>query len=60
MLLVLVKIVAALVIAGVLLWALAQFPIDPTIQKLIKVIVVVVIAIWLVFILLSMVGVHVT
>jgi hypothetical protein len=56
MLMFLLEIVAALVIVGVILWALTQFPIDPLIAKIIRVIVVVVVAIWIVYTLLGLVG----
>jgi hypothetical protein len=37
-----------LVVVGVLLWALSQFPaIDPTIKKVIYVVVIVVVVLWL-------------
>lgn len=52
----LVEIIIALVIVGVLLWALTKFPIDPTIANLIRVIVIVVVAIWVCYILLGMAG----
>ena len=37
----LIPIVVTLIIAGLILWAITQFPIDPTIVKLIRVVVVV-------------------
>ena len=52
----LVWIVVALVLVGIFLWALTQFPIDPTIAKLIKVLVIVVVAIWVCYVLLGMAG----
>ena len=42
----LLEIIIALVIVGIILWALSQFPIDPTISRLIRVLVIVVVAIW--------------
>lgn len=36
-----IPILIALVIAGLILWAITQFPLDPTIVKLIRVVVVV-------------------
>jgi hypothetical protein len=38
----LVPILVALIIAGLILWAITQFPLDATIVKLIRVVVVVV------------------
>jgi uncharacterized membrane protein YwzB len=52
----LIQIVVALVVAGVLLWALEQFPIDATIAKVIRVIVTVVVILYAVQILLAMAG----
>jgi len=44
----LLSLVAILLVVGVLLWALNQFPaIDPTIKKIIYVVVVVVVVLWL-------------
>lgn len=37
----LISIVVALVVAGLILWAITQFPLDATIVKLIRVVVVV-------------------
>jgi hypothetical protein len=50
----LIQIVVALVIVGIVLWALTQFPIDPTIGKLIRVLVVVIAAIWVCYALLGL------
>lgn len=52
----LIEIVVALVIVGIVLWALGQFPIDPTISKLIRVVVIVVVAIWVCYLLLGLAG----
>ena len=56
MLLLLIEVVAALIIVGVVLWALGQFPIDPMIAKIIKVMIIVIVAIWIVYVLLGLVG----
>jgi hypothetical protein len=56
MLILLLQIIAALVIVGVVLWALTQFPIDPTIAKIIKVVIIVIVAIWVVYVLLALAG----
>jgi hypothetical protein len=50
---ILVQVLIALLIIGVVLWALSQFPIDPMIAKLIRVIIIVVVAIWLIYLLAS-------
>lgn len=52
----LIQIVICLVIVGVVLWAISQFPIDPAIGNLIRVVVVVFVAIWLLYALLGMAG----
>lgn len=56
MLMFLLQIVAALVIVGVVLWGLTQFPIDPMIAKVIRVLIVVVVAIWIVYTILGLAG----
>ncbi len=51
----LIWIIAALLILGVLLWALNQIPgIDPTIKAVVRVIVIVIVAIWLIYFLASL------
>ena len=52
----LIYIVAALAIAGIILWAITQFPMDAVIVKLIRVVVIVVVAIYLIHILLGYAG----
>ena len=52
----LVWIVVALVLVGIFLWALTQFPIDPSIAKLIRVLVIVVCAVWVCYLLVGMAG----
>ncbi len=47
-------IVFVLVIVGLLLWALTQFPIDATIAKLIRVVVIVVAAIYVLYTLFNL------
>ncbi len=52
----LINIVIALVVVGIILWALSQFSIDPFIAKMIRVIVVVVISIWVLYMLAGLLG----
>lgn len=52
----LLQVLLVLLIAGVILWAITQFPIDPTIARLIRVVVIVVIAVWLIYILFGLAG----
>jgi hypothetical protein len=42
-----ISILVALIIAGLLLWAAMQLPLDPTIKQLIRVVVIVVLVLWL-------------
>ena len=44
----LIGIILVLAVLGLILWAVGQFPIDPTIMKLIRVVVIVVAVIWLI------------
>jgi len=52
----LINLVIALVVVGILLWALSQFSIDPFISKVIRVIIVVVVSLWAVFVIAGMFG----
>lgn len=52
----LIEIVVALVIVGIVLWGLTQFPIDPVIAKLIRVLVIVIVAIWICYTLVGLSG----
>jgi type IV secretory pathway TrbL component len=49
----LISIVVALVLACLILWAITQFPLDATIVKLIRVVVVVAVVLWLLNVLLG-------
>lgn len=53
---VLVQIVIVLAVIGLLLWAIAQLPIDPTIARIIRVVAIVAVCFYLIFLLASMVG----
>ena len=52
----LLEIIVVLLIVGVVLWAMTQFPIDATIARVIRVVIIVFVAIWLIMLLFSMVG----
>lgn len=52
----LIYLVVVLVIAGVILWAIGQFPLDATIQRLIKVVVIVAVVIYLLYFLVGVAG----
>jgi hypothetical protein len=43
----LIQIIVILAVVGLLLWGIGQFPIDPTIGKLIRVVVIVAACLWL-------------
>jgi len=45
----LIQILVVLLIAGLILWAVSQFPIDPTIARIIRVVIIVVVCIWLIY-----------
>lgn len=42
----LISVIIALVIAGLVLWALGQFPLDPTIARIIRVVVIVAVVLY--------------
>jgi NADH:ubiquinone oxidoreductase subunit 6 (subunit J) len=50
----LVYVVIVLIVAGLVLWALSQFPIDATIYRLIRVVIIVVAVIVVIYLLLAL------
>lgn len=52
----LLHILLVLVIVGLALWAISQFPIDAVIARVIRVVVVVLVAVWLVSLLFGALG----
>ena len=48
-------ILAALAIAGVLLWGVEQLPIDAVIKTIIRVVVIVILVIWVIYAIMGMV-----
>jgi hypothetical protein len=50
----LIQIVIALAIVGLILWVISQVPMDATIAKIIRVIVIVFVCIWLLSVLVPM------
>lgn len=52
----LIQLVVVLLVAGVILWGIQQFPIDATFMKLAKVAIVVVVAIYLIYALAGLLG----
>jgi len=54
---VLIQVVFVLLIVGVLLWGLSRIPaIDPTIKQFIRIAIIVVVAIWLIYIMMGLFG----
>ena len=45
----LVSVLIALLIVGLILWAISQIPMDPLIARIIRVVVVVIVCIWLIY-----------
>lgn len=41
-----IELIVALVVLGLILWGLQQFPLDPTIKKIITVVVIIVAVLW--------------
>jgi hypothetical protein len=52
----LIQILIVLVIAGLVLWAIQQFPLDATIVRLVRVVVIVAVVIYLLWFLLALAG----
>lgn len=52
----LLSIVVALVIVGLVLWVVSQIPMDATIARIIRVVVVVFVCLWLLNLLAPMIG----
>lgn len=52
----LVSIIVPLVIVGLVLWVISQIPMDPTIARIIKVVVVVFVCLWLLNLVVPMIG----
>lgn len=50
----LLEIVIVLLIVGVILWGLSQFPVDPTIARVVRVVIIVFVCIWLIYLLAAM------
>ena len=50
----LVEALIALLIVGVILWGISQILMDPTIARIIRVVVIVFVAIWLIYLLASL------
>lgn len=53
---ILIQALIVLLIVGVILWGVSQIPMDPTIARFIRVAVIVLVAIWLIYLLAGMLG----
>jgi hypothetical protein len=53
---VLLQVVIVLAIVGLILWAVTQIPMDPTIARVIRVVVIVFVFIWLIYLLAGFAG----
>jgi len=49
----LIQVLVVLIIVGLILWAISQFPLDPTISRLIRVVLIVMVCLWLISMLLG-------
>jgi hypothetical protein len=52
----LIQLLIVLLIAGLILWAISQFPLDPTIVRMVRVIIIVVVVIYLIYALVPLLG----
>jgi hypothetical protein len=52
----LVQILIALLVVGLILWAITQIPMDPAIARIVRVVIIVVVVIWLIYALVPMLG----
>jgi hypothetical protein len=50
----LLQVILVLVIVGLILWGISQFPMDPVIARVIRVVVIVFVAIWLIYLLFGL------
>ena len=53
---VLIQVLVVLIIVGLILWAVSQIPMDPVIARIIRVVVVVFVCLWLVYLLAGSFG----
>lgn len=52
----LIQVVIVLVMVGLVLWVVQQFPMDATIARLIRVVVIVAVCLWLLYLLAALFG----
>lgn len=53
----LIQLVVVLIIVGLLLWVITQIPMDPAIARIIRMLVIVFVVIWLLYVLLGYGGI---
>jgi hypothetical protein len=53
---ILIQVIVALAIVGLVLWVIQQIPMDATIARIIRVVVIVAVCIWLLMLLVSLMG----
>jgi hypothetical protein len=49
----LIQVVVVLVVVGLILWALSQIPMDATIARILRVVIIVVVCLWLLYVLVG-------
>jgi len=52
----LIQVIVGLIIVGLALWVIQQIPMDPAIARLIRIIVIVVVCIWLLYVVVGLLG----
>jgi hypothetical protein len=52
----LLQVIIGLVIVGLVLWVVSQIPMDPTIARIIRVVVIVFVSVWLLYLLIGLLG----
>jgi hypothetical protein len=50
----LIQLIVVLLIVGLVLWGISQIPMDPTIARIIRVVIIIVVCIWLIYFLVGM------
>jgi hypothetical protein len=50
------QVIIGLVIVGLVLWVVSQIPMDPTIARIIRVVVIVFVSVWLLYLLIGLLG----
>jgi len=53
----LIRLIVEIVVAGLALWALGQFPIDPVLHRLARAVIIVLVAVYALVVLLRLLGI---